>query len=466
MNGIFKFVLMLWATITLASGFSQVQVPNGNLEVWVGNRPQNWNTSNDLTQIPFVGFQSVFRSTEAYQGQFAARIRTGTLLGNTVPGYITIGVLNVNIQAPEQSTITGGHPFTSRPLLLRGHYKYSTSANDTGLGAVILWKYNPQSGQRDTIAAGGGFFTPQEQYVQFSMPIVYLSNQDPDTLNTLFMSSNFETITSGSTLFVDSLHFVYGQVSYIDLGPDAYLCPGKSITLDAGPGFQSYNWVSIDGLEPIGQGQQLVVTKPGRYAVVALDSEGLPVSGSIRIFGAPSPWVFNVGGGGPFAPPASGSEVILSGSQTGTRYRLLRNELHVMEIPGTGSAISFGLQPEGAYSVKAINTDQHQCEMMMMGSVIVTNATAINETVDAEGLIIFPNPGRDVFTIDTGFRDSSGWFAVFGLDGKTTTKGEIEAFGKGKFTISLPAEAKPGVYFIKVGLSNGSVLSGKFVVAR
>ncbi len=461
-----KIIVTTFLVLVGVPCFSQGPVPNGNLEVWVGNKPQGWNTSNDLTNIPFVGFQSVFRSTDSFQGQFAARLVTGTLLGNIIPGYITLGVLNVNIQNPTQSGITGGHAFASRPLLLRGHYKYNTSGNDTGLGAVILRKYNPQTGVRDTIAAGGWIFSPQQQYVQFSMPILYLSNQTPDTLNTLFLSSNFETITTGSTLFIDSLHFVYGQVSFIDLGPDTYLCTGNTITLDAGPGFQSYTWVNIDELEPIGQGQQLLVAKPGRYGVIALDNDDLPVTGSIRIFKAPGPEVFKVEGGGPFAHPAQGSEVTLSGSQVGTRYHLLRNNSALSVWQGTGVPISFGLQPPGVYSVKAINTDHHQCEMLMDGSVTVTNATNVNQITMGAGLRIFPNPGGDEFTIDPGLEFSNGRVVVYTVEGKRVLETNVTPSVGGTFSLLLPKETARGLHLLMLQLPDGNVLSGKFMVSQ
>jgi len=466
MKNLIVFFLIASLPCFTAFTYSQEQVPNGGLEIWTNNKPQSWNTSNDLTNLPFVGYLSVNRSNDAYEGEYAARITTGTLIGNLVPGFLTIGVLNVNIENPEQSGITGGHPFNSRPLLMRGHYKYSTPGEDIGLGALLLSKFNSETGKRDTIAAGGWFFPPQDEYVEFSMPILYLENETPDTLNVLFISSNFENITHGSELFVDALEFVYGEVSFIDLGEDTFLCAGQSITLDAGEGFQSYNWVSIDGLETLGQGQQLVVTQPGHFGVIAIDNEGLPVTGTIRVFGAPSPEVFEVGGGGHFYNPDTGAEVTLSGSEEGTRYLLYRNETFLSEWLGTGEPISFGLQPEGEYSVKAINTDEHQCEMMMIGTVSVTNATNILEVDASETLVIFPNPGKGLFTVETGLEFIKGSLSVFALNGKKVFYQTIENASGGTFSFYLPNETISGVYLIKLESKGQRVLSGKFVVTQ
>jgi hypothetical protein len=466
MKNIFVFFLIVSFFCLGALSYSQEQVPNGGLEIWTNNKPQNWNTSNDLTNLPFVGYLSVNRSNDAYEGEYAARIITGTLIGNVVPGFLTIGVLNVNIQNPEQSGITGGHPFNSRPLLLKGRYKYSTSGEDTGLGALLLSKFNAVTGKRDTIAAGGWFFSPQSEYVEFSMPILYLKNETPDTLNVLFVSSNFENTTNGSQLFVDDLEFVYGEVSFINLGEDTFLCAGQSITLDAGEGFQSYNWVSIDGLEPLGQGQQLVVTQPGHYGVIAFDAEGLPVTGTIWVFGAPGPEVFDVAGGGHFSNPDTGLEVTLSGSKLGTRYLLYRNETFVKEWTGTGVPISFGIQPEGKYSVKAINTDEHQCEIMMNGTVSVTNTTNVLEVDALETLLIFPNPGKGLFTVETGLGFIKGRLSVFSLNGKMVFTKTIETSSGGTFSFHLPKETIPGVYFMKLEFEGLRVKLGKFVVSQ
>ena len=52
------------------------------------------------------------------------------------------------------------------------------------------------------------------------------------------------------------------------------LCPGQSITLDAGPSFASYQW-STGSKERI-----ITVSEPGQYQVTATTTGGLPREGS------------------------------------------------------------------------------------------------------------------------------------------------------------------------------------------
>ena len=49
----------------------------------------------------------------------------------------------------------------------------------------------------------------------------------------------------------------------LDLGPDIDICPGRTVTLDAGPGYLGYSWSTGDNTQQITVG-------PGTYTVVVL----------------------------------------------------------------------------------------------------------------------------------------------------------------------------------------------------
>lgn len=89
---------------------------------------------------------------------------------------------------------------------------------------------------------------------------------------------------------------------------------------------------------------------------------------------------FNVNGGGAFCSGDSGVTVGLSGSEVGVDYQLRVNSVAVgTAVPGTGAALSFGLQTgAGAYTVQASNTTSG-CVGLMAGnaSVIVNTAPSI-----------------------------------------------------------------------------------------
>jgi uncharacterized protein YjdB len=87
----------------------------------------------------------------------------------------------------------------------------------------------------------------------------------------------------------------------------------------------------------------------------------------------PLPTAFTLTGGGSFCTGGSGVAVGLSGSQTGVNYQLMNGASTVgSPVAGTGSAISFGTQPNaGTYTVVATNTAT-SCTSTMTGSALIT----------------------------------------------------------------------------------------------
>ncbi len=98
---------------------------------------------------------------------------------------------------------------------------------------------------------------------------------------------------------------------------------------------------------------------------------GLPFTGESITVNA-NPTAFNVTGGGNFCAGSSGIAVGLSGSQTSVNYQLNRNSVAIgPTVPGTGAAISFGLQTlAGTYTVSA-SDGSSSCAANMSGSVNV-----------------------------------------------------------------------------------------------
>ncbi len=86
------------------------------------------------------------------------------------------------------------------------------------------------------------------------------------------------------------------------------------------------------------------------------------------------PAAFNVTGGGTFCPPGTGLPVGLSGSEVGVTYQLYKGGVaQGAPVAGTGSAISFGNQLNGTYTVVATGGGSPACPANMTGSVTITN---------------------------------------------------------------------------------------------
>jgi len=89
----------------------------------------------------------------------------------------------------------------------------------------------------------------------------------------------------------------------------------------------------------------------------------------------PTLTVYNVTGGGTYAPPTTGLAVGLSGSEIGVFYRLIKNGTPTSSdkvVAGTGSAITFGLQTAGTYTVRANKPAVYYTDMNGSATVILS----------------------------------------------------------------------------------------------
>ena len=94
------------------------------------------------------------------------------------------------------------------------------------------------------------------------------------------------------------------------------------------------------------------------------------------------PLAFNVTGTGSYCQGSGGLEVGLNNSETGVTYTLFKNAVaQVPTVDGTGSAISFGLQTEGTYTVEGTNSAG---TTVMIGSSIITETDALPVSVSVE----------------------------------------------------------------------------------
>ncbi|GAB3752151.1 beta strand repeat-containing protein [Spirosoma pomorum] len=104
------------------------------------------------------------------------------------------------------------------------------------------------------------------------------------------------------------------------------------------------------------------------------------------------PTQYNVTGGGSYCANATGQAVGLSGSQSGVSYQLLQSGTPLgSPLPGTGSALTFGPQPAGTYTVRATNTST-SCQQTMTGSAVITATQPPTATLGNDGPITCTKP--------------------------------------------------------------------------
>jgi hypothetical protein len=214
MNRIISTLLIL--LLFCINSFAQ-QIPNAGFETWSGGEPENWKTSNQ--DIPILGTVSTVTKdiSDPQQGLASAKLTAIKVsipfVGNyNIPGALTLGKLNIDL-INQKASVSGGIPFTGKPLKISGYFKYQPVENDTCFFGMGLFKWN--NGKRDTIGfAGMDTMGTFNSWTHFELPVHYLGQGEPDTMNILVLNSNpLDGVDhSGTKLWIDNLSFDYGTV--------------------------------------------------------------------------------------------------------------------------------------------------------------------------------------------------------------------------------------------------------------
>jgi len=201
-----KLFTTLFALAFVTFTFAQT-IPNNDFESWTSGKPTSW----DGTNFSIYGLTVTTITDETanpQSGLNSVKLETKSLLGNTVPGMITLGVFHVG----PPSTVTGGIQFPYRPSKLKGYYKGSPAAGDAGF--IGLGLSENIAGVRDTIGQGIMLIsTAATVWTPFELDITWKNSDTPDSLNIIIASSNIQaTGVVGSLFWVDSLYFEYSTV--------------------------------------------------------------------------------------------------------------------------------------------------------------------------------------------------------------------------------------------------------------
>lgn len=196
------FLISLFTALFLSFGIiAQDTIPNGSFEYWVGsNIPANWETTNQF--LP-PGIFTIKQVNSSMAGDFAMQLQTVDLDGSIIPGVATLGTLDIG-------SSYGGIPFTERPTNLTGFVKHPSKANEVAI-------YIEFKNAGETI--GFGAWTTTDSIGDFeplTIPITFLNNLNPDTLNITILTDPF---FPGSLLSVDGLQFNFPTTKIEQVNP-------------------------------------------------------------------------------------------------------------------------------------------------------------------------------------------------------------------------------------------------------
>lgn len=242
-----KCLIIIFGLLITNCCVNAQEVGNFSFENWhsAGNFmvPDSFRTKD---QVTFNGNPSVTRSNESHSGQFAVAIQTIFLS----PGVGMSGQINYGSMLNNSGAMTFfGHPFSSRPDMLKFWYKYSRNGNDTAQASVTLTRW---TNQREIIGSGVINLTASSNsYTSAEINILYFSGNTPDTISISFVSSSNLVPSFGTTLYVDDISFDQptllreSSAHYVDVfpNPTSDIC---SITFDR-PGLKTCTFYDMQG---------------------------------------------------------------------------------------------------------------------------------------------------------------------------------------------------------------------------
>jgi hypothetical protein len=202
---------LLTMTLVIMSCFAMAQqIPNNGFESWVSfgdfENPEHWDTGNQT--VLGVSIITTTKTGSSHSGNWAAQMETINFLTFTVPGLVTLGDFEVDIWS-QQFSITGGIPFDEKPHRINLYYTYNPAPGDKmNIGVWLL--ANTANPVPDTV--GIALYESDiavNDYTLLSLDINYLSEETPELLNIVAVSSSPDNPTAGSVLRIDDLEFDY-----------------------------------------------------------------------------------------------------------------------------------------------------------------------------------------------------------------------------------------------------------------
>jgi hypothetical protein len=161
--------------------------------------PDNWVTSDQKASHINNNYHTVFKSTDSHTGNYALKLKSI----NSSPDY-------ADARASAAFAVSG----VSRPQYLTGYYKSSMDSTDSFFIYVNLYKSN---GTAHPVLAGYIFNTHlalAATYTSFSIPVTYLTNDDPDSGYISFWVIQNGTNTTHE-VFIDDLGLTAAGIAQV-----------------------------------------------------------------------------------------------------------------------------------------------------------------------------------------------------------------------------------------------------------
>jgi gliding motility-associated-like protein len=195
---------------------------------------------------------------------------------NTVNETVTYSITPAFANCPGT---TAAYIVTVIPLLTV-NVSIAASANIICPGTPVTFTATPTNGgtipyyQWNVNGINTGPNSPIYTYTPFNNDAVYC-----------LLTSDLNC-SSGNPATSNTIHVTFYQVTPINLGPDTTICPGNTITFNAGAcSGCSYLWSNLTtGQQNIGTGQTFTTGDTGAYCVAVTDSNSCITQDTIQLF--------------------------------------------------------------------------------------------------------------------------------------------------------------------------------------
>lgn len=183
-------------------GSAPAPLPNPSFEDWSSitlENPDNWYSFNNL--LSNVGITPVTKASPGHSGSYAISMETHAFDLDTIPGFISIGEIDIN----SEGSPFGKIPYTARPITGSFYYKYVPSGADQGEVQLAFYKNgNPI----------GAWSQPLNPTSTFELATYNFNlTESPDSMLLVFASGTHP----GSILYIDDISFSGGDVSVQNL---------------------------------------------------------------------------------------------------------------------------------------------------------------------------------------------------------------------------------------------------------
>ncbi|MCM1041970.1 MAG: T9SS type A sorting domain-containing protein [Bacteroides sp.] len=243
-----------------------------------------WTSLNQLASLPadmFTGPVTMFKDPgrSGAVNDYAPRMVANQMLFGDSGMIFLPGVIGTIDVVFEKLTARTGRAFSSRPKAIRGYMKCAPVNGDSANIYVGLSRYNKTTGTRQVIGmVDKSYKETISEWTEFNLPIQYRSDDIPDTVIVLFVSSggydrNFKNLLHcqgqlGSMISVDDVEFVYDNVANEtnEVLAGSKLYPNPSVS-----GVFNLNVGEACGMEVFSVSGQLIMQKnlatAGEYTV-------------------------------------------------------------------------------------------------------------------------------------------------------------------------------------------------------